>query len=180
MTSPLLIPCPPALLRAGLPGHLTRWGGGEIVGVYLGPTEACAYCGGWGCVHDGPAHVPGGYWSTAYPKTFSGPVPHAAVDVDLRDGAVRDHALRVLYAKVRPEEPEPVSAPRWGEECSSPGVWFVGGRRNHFASPKYAGPTWNPSQTTIPALASVPLDSPDRDLLALACVIAAVLGSANG
>jgi hypothetical protein len=102
-----------------------------------------------------------------------------AVSVDLRldprDPTVRDAVVRAIWRKLRPDAPEPLTAPEFRNyknrvfrlQSDGEASWFepVGQITSNFIV----------VAISIPALASIPLDSPDRDLLALAEVAKAVL-----
>lgn len=169
--STLLIPCPRAMLAPGL---------SVISRISLG------------------AYLLGDPWDAAYwralPRTEPGSVhtiPLAPMDmlVDLRDPPVRDRLARCLWTALRPGEPALLTAPCWyyddGAECWWAEVTTGYGRDTHETFATKAGSCCSGSPThpdhnthAVPALAAVDLASPDRDLLALAAVVAHVLGSA--
>jgi hypothetical protein len=81
------------LLSIGIMGHLRRWGGGEVRGVLANfETDPELIL----------ANQNLGYWTTAYKGTYTGPVPHEAVDLNLRHGDTRDRMLRLLGEKLWP------------------------------------------------------------------------------
>lgn len=108
------------------------------------------------------------------------------VSLNLRNPAVRDAVVRAIWRKLRPDDSEPTTAPAWSHVEAGEGFpcwWWVS--TNHVDddsdedvetfgadNPTHAGGIIDHS---VPSLASVPLDSPDRDLLALAEVAKAVL-----
>lgn len=124
-------------------------------------------------------------WSEADGSDMHRLVP-SEFRLDLRDPTVRDAVVRALWRKLRPDEPEPLTAPTWrypwttgGWHPTTPGLrprWTLGDV-GFDARPFDVQHPDDRSQHVIPALASIPLDSPDRDLLALAEVAKAVLGA---
>ncbi len=168
MNAPMLIPAYPALLRAGLPVRV-KWGAGDgdvgpervLCSVEESPTDGEVWCN---------------IASTRNVPSVDD-YPLSELRLDLRDPAARDASVRALWRKVHPEA-VPLTAPAF--------YWypFVEGTKACWILEHPEGspavrcqdrsPMYEPAQV-IPALASIPLDSPDRDMLALACVLAAVL-----
>lgn len=93
---------------------------------------------------------------------------------DLRLPADRDRCVRAIWHKLRPTEPEPLTAPafHWlGSAGNYATAWVMEVRDPPHGLTLSCGF----AAVRYPALTSVPLDSPDRDLLALAEVAKAVL-----
>jgi hypothetical protein len=184
VTAPLLIPAYPALLRAGLP-----------VVCDLETDEGDAYI-------DVAAVVISLYGVDCDPDPWltigiddrgnSGERAEALIAhtrLDLRNPAVRDQAVRALWRKLRPGEPEPLTAPRW--DNNSEQRYSLVGRHMRGVSdtaydvrfrPTPGGRSPECEDIVVPALGVLPRDSferpqdfADRDLLALAAVLAAVL-----
>lgn len=105
---------------------------------------------------------------------------------DLRNPAVRDAIVRAIWRRLRFGDPELLAAPGWYYDTENEHWLFsvpIGWDRDlHETFTAETGSCCVGSNhhadhdvRTIPALASIPLDSPDRDLLALAEVAKAVL-----
>ncbi len=159
--APVLVPAFPAVLRAGLSivvrGPMPHVGPDEylhtVVVVIGGPVVHFWHMGGArGALKD-------------------------AVFVDLRDPAVRDAVVRALWRKLRPDEPEPLTAPRFWHPAPLATRWLVYGDDGSLMIRLAPVVSFEDVDVAVPALASIPLDSPDRDLLALAEVAKAVLGA---
>jgi hypothetical protein len=166
-----LIPAYPTVLRAGLPVVVERDGFGaggrfKFVAFWCGQSDGDVY------VCDASER--------GYTKLWDADI----VLLDLRDPAVRDAVVRAIWRKLRPEESELLTAPAWrypwvvwGWHPSTPGPrprWTLGEIGFDARSLEVQHPD-DRAQHVIPTLASVPLGSPDRDLLALAEVAKAVL-----
>jgi hypothetical protein len=99
------------------------------------------------------------------------------LSLDLRDEAGVDRAARWLVERTEPHVRVRVTAPRW--EGIGERRWTLDGRI-HF-HPKWGDDSGEPMAPTgrtlhVPALASIPVDHPDADLLALRAVVLHVAG----
>lgn len=148
MSGPILIPAYPSVLRAGLP---VVFAGARYVA--LGPSiDGCVAIAD---VADGVQYAPSGY-----------------VGIDLRDPAACDACKRAVWHKLCP--------PGDGDPWNCPRFWKVEAMRRWNLSTDTAAGTYftaDPGRGSpyVPALAAVPLNCSDRDLLALAEVAKAVL-----
>lgn len=169
---PILIPAFPAVLRAGMPcvveyEEYETW-------VFLGLTT------------DGALQFARSSPAAILPSRMSIDESVASVRLDLRDAAVRDAVVRAVWRKLRPTEPEPLTAPSWS--CSYPPghvpdeidderpCWYLGpdGDALTFVDAE-DGPV-DDDTVFVAGLDEIMLRcSPDRDLLALAAVACAVL-----
>ena len=120
--------------------------------------------------------------------------PRGDVSLDVRDPAVRDALVRAIWRKLRPDEPEPLTAPRW--DNNSERRYSLVGRFMRDVSdatydvrfrPTPGGRSPESEDIVVPALGDLPRDSferpqdfADRALLALAAVCVAVLGDGSG
>jgi hypothetical protein len=163
----ILVPAYPALLRAGLPVVYCAWVGEPAIGAVIVRT-----CDDPVVILTGDVHT-GGIFANRIAVVHGG----AFLSLDLRDPAVRDAAVRALWRKLRPVEPEPLTAPAFGiapnGHAATDPHWLL---YNGDLVARFMAISCFPRiDHAVPALASIDLASPDRDLLALACVLAAVL-----
>lgn len=112
-------------------------------------------------------------------------VRREALRLDLRDPAVRDAVVRAIRRKLRPGEPEPLTAPlfyygggcdRWaGFAATARASWWL--ESGVFKCGWWDADVDDPAQgvAALAALRGVDVDHHDRDLLALAAVARAVL-----
>jgi hypothetical protein len=188
--SPIFVPAWPALLRQGLP----IW----AVSVFGIPSHRYLVLS-W---QTNTVDVVGAGEARDIVRGY----PIDELRLDLRDSDVRDAAARALWRKLHPAklvddgeptdddcgpcmapsvEPELLTAPTWrypwttgGWHPTTPGLrprWTLGDIGFDARTFEAQHPD-DLAQHVIPALASVDLVSPDRDLLALACVLATVFG----
>ena len=154
MTDHVLLPAQalPGLLQSGLP--VIR--GGRV----HAPGIAC----------DRAAHE----WWCWYTMNRVVPVPARELSVDLCDPTVRDAIVRALWALLRPDDPEPVTAPSWYGGYSDGYRWCLD--RRFERGPRFAAKVnqMRPDRIVVPALADIPSSDDDStwicDLLALRAV----------
>lgn len=146
--APVLVPAFPAALRVGLP--VIHVDGPAVVTLCEGSQVVVVLTAG---------RVLG---AVVYADRIR--VVYGALTLDLRDPSVRDAVVRALWRKLRPGEPEPLTAPRWSYDGM--GCWWLDNGEDGIPC----------DQNNRPTLANLPA-SPDRDLLALAAVCVAVLGA---
>jgi hypothetical protein len=164
----VFVPAFPAVLRAGLPVFVDQkeW-------IYVGTTTDGTHQ--FSQVSPGvlPSRMVADSFITAY--------------LDLRNPTVRDAVVRAIWHKLHPKEPDPLTAPAFLLHMESLRLWRlcwhaypVCGRssaRLHQGAIFHFEPSVGPGGRAqeVPALATIPLDSLDRDLLALAEVAKVVL-----
>jgi hypothetical protein len=170
--NPVFVPAFQAVLRPG------------IMLMVPGPIGACAD-GEW---LNTPLQMRGGgddlhfnafgFWQTERA---------AKCRLDLRDPSVRDAVVRAIWRKLRSDEPEPLTTPRWSRLCyqrnetpDSLDSWTLTSPKSPPIDFSAASSPWGfrSEWRTVVDLGDselVPLDSPNRDLLALAEVAKAVL-----
>lgn len=154
MSAPVLVPAFPAVLQAGLPV--------ECLGYSLRGRAHAAQDVGDGEWMLWP-NASGRYW------------PLTSLRLDLRDPTVRDAVVRAIWRALRPDEPEPLTAPVFvvgvgAVLMESPGRQSIAFLDRDIS---YAGSNHAAAQI-VPALTAI-RHAPDRDLLALAEVAKAVL-----
>lgn len=180
--SPVLVPAWPEVLRVGLPVVNKQ---GHDIGVFM---------------YECNDSFLGETWCKIYSAHELGEQRLSSLRLDLRDPYIHDAVVRAMWrtlrrTTVRPAsdvldmreaspgvwEPEPVNAPQFDHVANRRCwvMWAGGGGRGACFTPD--GTTFFPSTVhAVPALASVPLDSPDRDLLALAACAEAVFEVSRG
>jgi hypothetical protein len=186
----VLIPAYPAVLRAGLPVVVERDGFGaggrfKFVAFWCGKSDGDVY------VCDASER--------GYTKLWDADV----VSLDLRDPAVRDAVARAIWRKLRRkatpgaldmrevspnvwESVEPATAPQWSYDDNGDSYWLTA----LYGYNDDVHETFSPADgsccrgarghvdhdaNAVPSLVSISINSPDRDILALAEVAKAVL-----
>jgi hypothetical protein len=172
--SPVLVLAFPEALRAGLPVIVTRTSA-------HGPGSGRTYDAVWLGELDGERFVArvcaldNGIFSPGMEQLGD----EAIVQLDLRDSTVRDAIVRSIWRRLRPEEAEPLTAGRfWKSWVEDVRRWFVEREcdsNTESVEFRTVGRTREGEVFVVTALAFIPLDSPDRDLLALAEVSKAVM-----
>ena len=161
MADTLLIPAYPQVLA---PGLLIRFGGAPHVVTFVEPTAHSAKGFNANAVNVDPADPELG--------TEIGPLYHHLTRLDLREPAVRDAVARAIWRTLRPNEPEPLTAPVFASHAD--GAFFT------LEHQRFVAHSAADYEHEVPALGNVALANPDRDLLALAAIAAHVLGGSNG
>lgn len=165
---PVLVPAWPAVLRAGLPVRV-KWGAGD---GDIGPVRVLC------SLEESPTE--GETWCNVASTRNTPSVddyPLAELRLDLRDPATRDAVVRAIWRKLRPTEPEPLTAPAFDFSTfvRGPRVKLYGHRLREPVVIRWRRAVDRDHDALCPALADVDLTSTDVDLLALACCAAAVL-----
>lgn len=173
MADAILVPAWPALLRAGLPVVLVSGERGPFV-AWLDHMQQSALV----AIEQDDALTEVRV-SVRRPNTLT-------IRLDLRDPAVRDAVVRAIWRKLRPDEPEPLTAPIFDcetrpdelpSEDEDPPCWWLA----HPLAPDNGVAfgclieSKDGVYRKVSALNDVDFASPDRDLLALAEVAKAVL-----
>lgn len=155
----------PGLLARGAPVRVMPGAWGDRAGLFL-PAEPVAQV----AFSTLPSHQGWGLMPVRDPATLS---------LDLRDPAGADRALRWLWSRAS-DRPLRMGAPVWLWDGTAQvshrwALWIEeqpclttqrGRTKAVFATPD----SRNGAATLVPALASIPLDHPDADLLALVAV----------
>lgn len=177
MTAPILMPCPAALLRPGICVYHAV-GFGDVVDADAVEEMPAVVTHLWMRLDGDRGERVGDVTVYGEVGPDRGDVgteerDPAALSVDLRDPSIRDRLARAIWAKLRPKEPEPITAPTFA--CYSPSArcWTL--RIDGRASEMFSHLGGKAVGAVVPALADIPLDSPDRDLLALRAVALVVL-----
>lgn len=165
----MLVPAWPEVLRAGLPVVVQRdaFGVGSFSAIYCDTDDDDVFV----------------YSSDE--RGFSKLWDADTLLADLRDGDVRDACVRALWRKLRPGEPEPLTAPLFYYDDDTECWWLqVFGQHATFHPRSASCCDGKTCGHHVPALGvlgmPLPKDAPDvlmeRDLLALAAVLAHAFG----
>jgi hypothetical protein len=163
VSAPILLPAEalPGLLRAGTPILYN-----ETPGVVLFNCDVNGEPG---------AFIGGTTWDAIDDEDANG-VTLEDLSIDLRVPEAGDAIKRAIRRVLHPGMPEPFNAPRFSYDSGDVPHWLMH-VDDVLVARFMARPCFPQIDHGVPALADVPLDSPDRDLLALRCVALAVGGA---
>lgn len=144
-----------------------------------GLTEGCAWADNTQILVAFGDEVCSVAWEDGGETTTEDDIPLAALRLNLRDDATRDAVLRAMWRKLRPEDPESLSAPQWipHDDDATP-AWSLArfdgdGDADAIYFAEYIGSTAPDGSMAVPELSGCYQE--DADLLALGTCARAVL-----